>query len=484
MSSYFLNKSNSPKGLAAANDETTAAFSTLRGFLMGRLIICLALVACTSPFVARNFSPQLSASEKDLSSPFIYVWSQVSAGGLDARHVEEAKDLEIRAITRASDCPEDMKLRAAPSAAFPVTVCTKNVGRDELHRSRFGDASIQIPSIRTAKSAYIIGDTGCKNSGQKGQDCDNAWPLAQIAATMATATPQPELFIHMGDYVYRNNSRDTWANWEQEFFAPLKDLLAKAPWLFLRGNHEACKSANAGYRRFLDPWPYKEECEDVSGAYRLEALGGTQFLVVDSSDAQDLKRSAEAPDRRARYKKTASKLRTQFQEYGEWIHDRGLKDSSWVLTHRPAWACAPYSSKDSTETACSAGGYLLREKVLQQLRGEVLSNMNYFVFGHVHHFSMTSFADKAPLQIVVGNGGAKLNPQYGSTAVNTQTAITDGSHPVGKSFNVAKFGYGKLTNIADKKWKLSLSTFSATGVASTPKRSFIIEAQDFSEVQH
>ena len=52
----------------------------------------------------------------------------------------------------------------------------------------------------------IFGDTGCriklkKHGDYDTQDCKNGWPYAKIA--LHAAATNPDLVIHVGDYVYR-----------------------------------------------------------------------------------------------------------------------------------------------------------------------------------------------------------------------------------------------------------------------------------------
>ena len=82
----------------------------------------------------------------------------------------------------------------------------------------------------------------------------------------AAAASQPDLVIHVGDYLYResecpknmgcsgsprgDNKGDAWY---ADFFEPASKLLAAAPWIMTRGNHEICSRAGRGYFLFLDP---------------------------------------------------------------------------------------------------------------------------------------------------------------------------------------------------------------------------------------
>ena len=48
---------------------------------------------------------------------------------------------------------------------------------------------------------------------------------------------------------------DNWAVWQKDFFDPAAPLLAAAPWVLVRGNHELCSRGGHGWFRLLDPHP-------------------------------------------------------------------------------------------------------------------------------------------------------------------------------------------------------------------------------------
>ena len=47
---------------------------------------------------------------------------------------------------------------------------------------------------------------------------------------------------------------DTWDVWKEDFFKPGDALLAAAPWIMDRGNHEECERGGKGWARVLDPY--------------------------------------------------------------------------------------------------------------------------------------------------------------------------------------------------------------------------------------
>jgi len=83
-----------------------------------------------------------------------------------------------------------------------------------------------------------IGDTGCRHSRNRTSDNPNFWQVAKSAVTA-----NPDLVFQIGDYRYldvnRSNSQ-IWAHFKTEWFDPARKLLANAPLIAGRGNHEQC----------------------------------------------------------------------------------------------------------------------------------------------------------------------------------------------------------------------------------------------------
>jgi len=208
-----------------------------------------------------------------------------------------------------------------------------------------GPQGITLPLPKAnPQNIVVIGDTGCRMQiGDVWQDCNqnvftpnnsassptsntypvqpNGYPFAQTAANAAAL--QPDLVIHLGDYMYRDNECPPdiagcagapwgygWDGWEADFFAPAAPLLAAAPWIVVRGNHEQCTRAGQGWYRFLDTNPYDstnvKTCNlsafdiptaspsfatttpEASGSYNFAygvSIGsGSQVLVFDSNN--------------------------------------------------------------------------------------------------------------------------------------------------------------------------------------------------------
>jgi hypothetical protein len=175
-----------------------------------------------------------------------------------------------------------MKVRALPDAAFPVLVCELPLTAGAKSAHIAGVENVPLPVVKPAlTSIAAFGDTGCRLKATnrparpdddedlgKFQDCNipTRWPFARLAAKVAQANP--DLIIHVGDYLYRESAcpprdagcarsphGDDWPTWKADFFAPAAPALRAAPWIVVRGNHEICSRAGAGYFRLLDPRP-------------------------------------------------------------------------------------------------------------------------------------------------------------------------------------------------------------------------------------
>ena len=127
-----------------------------------------------------------------------------------------------------------------------------------------------LPGMRSSevlaqiKRIVLIGDTGCRMKASENafQACNDSvkWPFAQVAQSAAAL--QPDLVIHVGDIHYRESpcpagnagcANSPWGYgfdaWQADLFEPAKPLLAAAPWVFVRGNHESCSRAGQGCSR-------------------------------------------------------------------------------------------------------------------------------------------------------------------------------------------------------------------------------------------
>jgi predicted phosphodiesterase len=205
------------------------------------------------------------------------------------------------------------------------------------------------------------------------------------------AAAKPDLVIHVGDYVYRESAcpprdqgckgspyGDDWATWKADFFAPAAPALLAAPWIMVRGNHEICKRAGAGYFRLLDPTPATAAppCAELIRHYTV-TVAGQSFIVLDSSNAADT-----CPCDTAAYAAEFAAMRPA--------------TGTWLVSHRPIWG---FRSHRKTINA-----------TLQQAlpNGRLPEGIALALAGHIHVWEALSFADKRPPQFVLGTGGTLL----------------------------------------------------------------------------
>jgi hypothetical protein len=312
--------------------------------------------------------------------------------------------VQVRVITTATDCPAlmvdrqptPMAERAAPDAAYPVRACALSVPRTAGSVALDGRRLALVPSV--IHRIVLFGDTGCRLKGDQVQLCNDpvAWPFAAVAAQ--AAAKHPDLVIHVGDYHYRETPcpagnagcagtpyGDDWAVWAKDFFEPAAPLLAAAPWVMVRGNHEACARAANGWFRFLDPGPRPAVCTDSTSPYTVH-LDGFGLAVLDSAATVDARndpaRSREFGDA---FASSAGRMTGPF----------------WLVTHRPVWALVP-----GWPPGGESGLSPLNLTEQAAIDPDVPSNLDMVVSGHVHTFATYDFGAARPAQLVVGVGGS------------------------------------------------------------------------------
>jgi len=235
-----------------------------------------------------------------------YTGNVAIARALTAYVPTEAGTNPCPTITINSGTPVQMNLRAAATTSIPArtvntapgisaaAIIAGAAGGGPGKPALFPLSSCEYPLPTGATSAVVagrtlpvpkanpqkivvIGDTGCRLQTDNGmQSCndpnpegtDTPYPFAAIAA--AAAAQNPDLVIHVGDYAYRDNECPAglgfncggspwgfgWDTWEADLFTPGAPLLAAAPWVMTRGNHEQCNRAGQGWYRFLDTQPF------------------------------------------------------------------------------------------------------------------------------------------------------------------------------------------------------------------------------------
>ena len=327
-------------------------------------------------------------------------------------------------MTTIRAVPETLPLRPTRSppqeskpSAFPVLVCERELPAGAARASVGGHT---LPLLRhDARRIVVVGDSGCvvQNAADAIQACNDpaAWPFAQVAA--AAAAKRPDLVIHVGDYHYRENACPAgnpkcagnpwgygWDAWNADFFAPARDLLAAAPWVFVRGNHESCRRAGQGWWRFLDPRPFvagrdcNEAANDTGGdysePYAVPLSADAQLIVFDSSRAGVAPLSPGDPA----FAAYAEELQRAFALAQGAAHN-------FFVDHHPILGFATDISKQPVGVY---PGNAALQSVLTASNGPVLfpAGIDALIAGHNHLFEAVSFATAHPPQLISGNGGA------------------------------------------------------------------------------
>jgi hypothetical protein len=287
--------SSSKPRLSTTGSSLTATFSTACSRFLALAALSLALASC--------------AVAPSTSTLPLAVWSQHGPAGQLAVRAIVAEGLPCP-LASVENQARTMRVRAGGNGKtaagndknptfeppFAVASCEIDVpattGQVEV-----GGQPVAMPKA-TVQRIVLLGDTGCRikisanGQGDPLQDCSSAdaWPWARIAR--AAAREKPDLVIHVGDYHYREYCDDPlrctplrergvvvsygWVGWQADFFVPAAPLLAQAPWVFVRGNHENCDRGGEGWMRFLSPSPYLA-CTDQRSKTATRSVLGNNF---------------------------------------------------------------------------------------------------------------------------------------------------------------------------------------------------------------
>jgi len=416
----------------------------------------------------------LAGAASAAASPAERAWVEMAPGGGGV----------VRVLTRANSCPvvtvdgrrEAMKQRAAPAelaprpnkahvaagASFPGLVCELPLPRN-VRRAELGHAALPLPPARINRIA-LIGDTGCrlKDSDKAWQGCADPaqWPFAAIAAKAAAL--HPDLVLHVGDYLYRENPCPTghgdcqgaaWgygeAGWKADFLDPATPLLAVAPWVMVRGNHEECARAGQGWWRLLDPHPLLagRDCavaaDDTAGnhtePYAVELGGGVRLIVADLIELASGKPTDPA---------LTQTVRT------DWAHIDALASSardSFVTAHYPFNAVLWDKDTNGTVAVGSAPVSAFAPPPLHHVRA--------MLAGHVHLFQYARFAGQ-PTQIITGFSGTLEDPAIGPASLADVQGNPGGASIRALTTIPGRFGYALLER-TNGGWHLT--AFAADG---------------------
>ncbi|WP_444995482.1 metallophosphoesterase [Aliikangiella sp. IMCC44359] len=406
---------------------------------------------------------------------------------------------------------------------FSVIVCEALINFDTAYQINFEDTSFKLPVAKSnPKSIQVFGDTGCKapKSGKDG--CAKGTPAEPFKSLAdAGAKEKPDVVLHMGDYNYRGTSGDVyftqknadgelaqvkqwpydagdgstekqhceqtletpfysqsalnsnfpdiWSNWHDDVFRSAGHLMAAAPWIVARGNHELCSRAGAGYFYFLDP-----HSNLVAGSQQINC-------PVPNVEQSALKNTVQIPSYKISFKQldivvidSANACDSYSNSPFTAIYEKVFKEveslvsnkTTWLMGHRPIWGVTAFY--DSGSVGCTSKKQYgcvnqMMQAAIGKLANKALPNAVKLVLaGHMHRFQSVSFNSlKRPPQLVIGSSGVALDSSPPDGAFTSQidslkaNVLTTNNFLQSKGNKYSAFGYLTM-ELKNKQWKAQL----------------------------
>jgi hypothetical protein len=389
-----------------------------------------------------------------------------------------ATTMQVRALAatiaqrKTASSPTDSK-----ASQFPVLTCEATLNSGVKVASVAGK-SLPVPKAVPLK-ILVVGDSGCRmkladNAFQSCNDVDK-WAFSTVAKTAASFAP--DLVVHVGDYQYRENPCPSgnaacadspwgfgWDTWQADFFAPAAPLLAAAPWVMARGNHETCVRAGQGWWRFMDPRSLQQgrDCNvdtndmlgDFSAPYAVPLGAGAQLIVFDSS------KTAAKPV--AKNDPAYAIYSAQFQQVDRLAEQAPF---SIFLEHHPILGFAPEKGKANAVEVKPGNAAL--QSILQDSHPQRLfaPNVQLLLAGHVHLFEAITFETDHPMQIVSGNGGSSPDVDLPEKLLPHSTPFTGAK--VAHFNSSSQSGFMTMERASDTATEWVMKSFDKNGVLMT-----------------
>lgn len=379
--------------------------------------------------------------------------------------------------------PQTLPLRPTRSAtedskpsAFPLLVCEKFIPPHAARISVDGKP-LPLPPAQVNR-IVVIGDTGCRiKSGERTQQCNDAqqYPFAAVAA--AAAKWRPDLVVHVGDYLYRENACPPgdkgcagspwgygWDAWNADFFHPARPLLRAAPWIMARGNHESCARAGQGWWRMIDPrqlipgrdcvTPTNDDNGDYSDPYAVPIGGDSQIIVLDTSNTPG---GVIQPGdiRQIKYAEAYRQLESLSQQAGYNIG----------VNHHPILGFAAKADENGKVSLKPGNGGL--QSVYGAINPLYLPpRVNAMLSGHVHVWEEISFSSPHPTQFVAGFSGTAEDIVPLPKTLSADQTPAPGAIVEHFSSWVNGFGYMTMERKATNRWDVKIWDVSGRQVNS------------------
>lgn len=370
----------------------------------------------------------------------------------------EAQTLDLR---KTASRPELSK----PSE-FPVTTCEAALPKGARHAEVLG-AALPVPHHRIDR-IVVIGDTGCrlKAADNAYQACNDpkAYPFATVASLAAAW--KPDLVVHVGDYQYRENPcpegntgcKDSpwgygWDSWNADFFQPGAPLLAAAPLVLARGNHENCARAGQGWFRMLDPRPMSpgRDCNnplndlpnDYSAPYAVPLGGGEQIVVMDLAIAGNKPLKGDDP-RAAQFLDAFDKL-SAFSTQAQ---------MTMMVTHKPTLGFA--AEEVNGKITMLPGNRAIQSMLTRDGQIAFPKGVDVLLSGHVHLWQQVSFRTNHPSQFIAGFSGTLEDVVPIPAKLPKGATPAEGAIISHFSSWVDGFGYMTMERTGPKRWSVKV----------------------------
>ncbi|WP_406284325.1 metallophosphoesterase [Embleya sp. NBC_00896] len=407
-------------------------------------VLTAALSACGTPVqtVPSGGSPPSSAAPPGAVPNEAWAWTQLTSRGTQIRYVTTDTTQTCPSVryslAGSSNLVQLHRVSVPMGAQFPTTVCelglalgASNAVLDQstIQAATVHPANRQLPlpnwtATTRPRTIGVIGDTGCRvPTAGAAQDCANhqsGWPFPQIANSAATVS-RPDLVIHVGDYLYRDDpgkendmaanpgcvryeDRASWSCVVADFFRPAETLLAAAPIALTRGNHEDCNASQMGgaggawFRYLADDLRMNGSCSEYTNPPAAIRAGILNLVSVDSSFADPSDDGTVTTAQKDQYTAQFAAVNQDAQQHP--THDY------FVFTHKPLWMV---KGAGSTTGAVDWATHVLDAAVTNTSLGRLADNIRLVLSGHIHLYQMVAFNTLRPPQVTVGSsGGAPL----------------------------------------------------------------------------